>query len=173
MTLRKEQEKVAMLPFSRTAESVIQHSRNEARKHRNSYLSTDHLALGLVQAALKNGETIAEFFHVLGVDKLSLWNEAVKKVSNGSSAVENLTETPLYTKVLKWAAEEAQRSGDTETRPIHILIGFIRQEVSITNSSYPSLITRGKPQIDTLRMLTRNRYYLGRCKDEDKYFGKK
>jgi ATP-dependent Clp protease ATP-binding subunit ClpA len=179
MTTGQEREKAITFPFSKTAELVIGYSNSEARKRHNSFLSTNHLILGLVKAALGGNKTIVESFLTVNISKfslLSLWTEVARKTPEGNSTTEELAPLPLYSKVLKFAAEEAQISGDTEIRPIHILTGLIRQEVNLANPKSRSLTSQDKSgdyQIDSLRMLARNNYYQGRCKDEDKDLGKK
>lgn len=161
MVAGQEQEKsIAAYPLSATAIKSIAYSRKEAITLHNGYLHDEHLILGLLKTAEENEGITTHLFDILGIDRENrerLWIETARKMPKGNSASIELTPTPLYIKILKLAAEETKRSGENEIRPIHILIGLIRQGISYRTYKILPQNNSGINQVERLRDLARNK----------------
>jgi ATP-dependent Clp protease ATP-binding subunit ClpA len=126
MTLGIEQEKNTTYPFSETAKRVFEYAKINAQKHKNLYLSTDHLILGLVIAANIKEGIASDLFNDLNIDIGRLQKRAEKKMYEGNSTAIDPKLTPSCQKVFELAALEIKKSGDTKIRPVHILIGLLQ-----------------------------------------------
>jgi ATP-dependent Clp protease ATP-binding subunit ClpA len=172
MTTGAEKEKNIALPFSKTAEIIVANCQNEAKRRRNAFLTTDHLILSFVQVAEVAKGSTAKLFSKLSVDKTDLLAEALGKMFNGNSATGELKHTQSYNKVLELATKEAQKSGEAEIRPVHLLIGLFLHETC--RISYPSLTPQNilsATQIIKLRALVKDKDYKNGCKEQDKNLG--
>jgi ATP-dependent Clp protease ATP-binding subunit ClpA len=154
-----ERNKSTMPPLSGGAKSIMESCKMYAIANHNLYLSTDHLMYVFANSAEEKKGLIHDVFLKLGIDSTNLLAEALRKKIKGNSMVADPTPTYAYNKVLLFAAEEMDRSGETKIDLFHILTGLIRYETRVTNSGYPSLTPRGKSgetQVDSLRLLAKH-----------------
>ncbi len=112
--------------YSDRAQRVILLAQEEARRLNYSYVSTEHLLLGLLR---EEGGVAARALKNLGIDLEQVRSEIEKSLGRGTSPP---TGEPQYTPrgkkvIMELALEEARALGHSYVGTEHLLLGLIRE----------------------------------------------
>ncbi|HEX9860377.1 MAG TPA: ATP-dependent Clp protease ATP-binding subunit [Nitrospirota bacterium] len=116
--------------FTDRGRKVIIFAREEAERHQNDYLGTEHLLLGLLRD--EDGIPLA-VLRKLGLNIEQVRMEVERNLPNGMGnlAFGEIPFTPRAKKVLELAIEEARLLGHNYVGSEHLLLGIIREEEGI------------------------------------------
>jgi len=116
--------------FTDRGRKVIIFAREEAERHQNDYLGTEHLLLGLLRD--EDGIPIA-VLRKLGLNTEQVRMEVERNLPSGMGnlAFGEIPFTPRAKKVLELAIEEARLLGHNYVGSEHLLLGIIREEEGI------------------------------------------
>lgn len=111
--------------FGRDARRVVDLAQDEALGLEHDYLGTEHLLLGL----LAHGHGVAaRTLEALGVSAGTIRARTKGIIGQGRCRPAlPIPFTPRSKKVLQLAVNEAQRMGDDEVRPEHLLLGIVAE----------------------------------------------
>lgn len=142
--------------FTDRGRKVIILAREEAEKHQNDYLGTEHLLLGILKD--EEGLPVAILRKMgLSIDEVKL--EVERTLPSGSNILTfgEIPFTPRAKKVLELAVEEAKLLGHNYIGSEHLLLGLIREEEGIGGKILRSLGTNllGARQL-TINFVLRN-----------------
>ncbi len=116
--------------FTDRGRKVIIFAREEAERHQNDYLGTEHLLLGLLRD--EDGIPIAVLRKLgLNTEQVRLEVERNLPSGMGNLAFGEIPFTPRAKKVLELAIEEARLLGHNYVGSEHLLLGIIREEEGI------------------------------------------
>jgi ATP-dependent Clp protease ATP-binding subunit ClpC len=124
--------------FTDRGRKVIILAREEAEKHQNDYLGTEHLLLGLLRD--EEGLPVAILRKMgISIDELRL--EVERTLPSGSNILTfgEIPFTPRAKKVLELAVEEAKLLGHNYIGSEHLLLGLVREEEGIGGKILRSL----------------------------------
>lgn len=124
--------------FTDRGRKVIILAREEAEKHQNDYLGTEHILLGLLRD--EEGLPVAILRKMgLSIDEVRL--EVERTLPSGSNILTfgEIPFTPRAKKVLELAVEEAKLLGHNYIGSEHLLLGLIREEEGIGGKILRSL----------------------------------
>lgn len=124
--------------FTDRGRKVIILAREEAEKHQNDYLGTEHLLLGILKD--EEGLPVAILRKMgLSIDEVKL--EVERTLPSGSNILTfgEIPFTPRAKKVLELAVEEAKLLGHNYIGSEHLLLGLIREEEGIGGKILRSL----------------------------------
>jgi ATP-dependent Clp protease ATP-binding subunit ClpC len=124
--------------FTDRGRKVIILAREEAEKHQNDYLGTEHLLLGILKD--EEGLPVAILRKMgLSIDEVRL--EVERTLPSGSNILTfgEIPFTPRAKKVLELAVEEAKLLGHNYIGSEHLLLGLIREEEGIGGKILRSL----------------------------------
>jgi len=116
--------------FTERGRKVIIFAREEAERHQNDYLGTEHLLLGLLRE--DDGIPVA-VLRKLGLNTEQVRMEVERNLPGGMGnlAFGEIPFTPRAKKVLELAIEEARLLGHNYVGSEHLLLGIIREEEGI------------------------------------------
>jgi len=124
--------------FTDRGRKVIILAREEAEKHQNDYLGTEHILLGL----LRDDEGLpAAILRKMGLSVDEIRLEVERTLPSGSNILTfgDIPFTPRAKKVLELAVEEAKLLGHNYIGSEHLLLGLIREEEGIGGKILRSL----------------------------------
>ena len=113
--------------FTDRGRKIIILAREEAERHQNDYLGTEHLVL----ATLREGDGIAlAMLKKMGLSPEHIRLEIERNLPGGSSTMTfgEIPFTPRVKKVIEFAIEEARLLGHNYIGSEHLLLGLLREE---------------------------------------------
>jgi ATP-dependent Clp protease ATP-binding subunit ClpC len=113
--------------FTDRGRKIIILAREEAERHQNDYLGTEHLVL----AVLREGDGIAlAMLKKMGLSPEHVRLEIERNLPGGSSTMTfgEIPFTPRVKKVIEFAIEEARLLGHNYIGSEHLLLGLLREE---------------------------------------------
>jgi ATP-dependent Clp protease ATP-binding subunit ClpC len=149
--------------FTDKGRKIIILAREEAERHQNDYLGTEHLVLALLR------ETDGAALNILKKMGLSIEQirlEIERNLPGGSNTMTfgEIPFTPRVKKVIEQAMEEARLLGHTHIGSEHLLLGLLREEEGIGGKILRSL----GANLLTARQLTVNYFRKGTGKERDR-----
>lgn len=124
--------------FTDRGRKIIILAREEAERHQNDYLGTEHLALAILRE--RDGVAIAVIKKMgLSVEQIRL--EVERNLPSGSNTMTfgEIPFTPRVKKVIEFAVEEAKLLGHNYIGSEHLLLGLLREEEGIGGKIVRSL----------------------------------
>ncbi len=124
--------------FTDRGRKIIILAREEAERHQNDYLGTEHLALAILRE--RDGVAIAVVKKMgLSVEQIRL--EVERNLPSGSNTMTfgEIPFTPRVKKVIEYAVEEAKLLGHNYIGSEHLLLGLLREEEGIGGKIVRSL----------------------------------
>ncbi len=149
--------------FTDRGRKIIILAREEAEKHQNDYLGTEHLVL----AVLREGDGMAlAVLKKMGLSSEQIRLEIERNLPGGGSTMTfgEIPFTPRVKKVLEYAMEEAKLLGHNYIGSEHLLLGLLREEEGIGGKILRSLGSN----LLTARQLTINLLRKTSPRDKDK-----
>lgn len=116
--------------FTDKGRKIIILAREEAERHQNDYLGTEHLALAL----LRENEGVAlAILKKMGLSAEQVRLEIERNLPGGASTMTfgEIPFTPRVKKVIEFAVEEARLLGHNHIGSEHLLLGLLREEEGI------------------------------------------
>ncbi len=116
--------------FTDRGRKIIILAREEAERHQNDYLGTEHLVLAL----LREGEGIApSVLKRMGLSVEQIRLEVERNLPSGSNTMTfgEIPFTPRVKKVIEYSSEEAKLLGHDYIGSEHLLLGLLREEDGI------------------------------------------
>ncbi len=113
--------------FTDRGRKIIILAREEAERHQNDYLGTEHLVL----AILREGDGVAlAMLKKMGLSPEHVRLEIERNLPGGSSTMTfgEIPFTPRVKKVIEFAIEEARLLGHNYIGSEHLLLGLLREE---------------------------------------------
>jgi ATP-dependent Clp protease ATP-binding subunit ClpC len=116
--------------FTEKGRKVIILAREEAEKHQNDYLGTEHIVLALISDA--DGVPVAVLKR-MGLTPDQVRMEIERNLLNGTATLTfgELPLTPRVKRVIEYAVDEARLLGHTHIGSEHLLLGVLREEDGI------------------------------------------
>ena len=116
--------------FTEKGRKVIIMAREEAEKHQNDYLGTEHIVLALVRE--QDGIPVAVLKR-MGLTPDQIRMEIERNLLGGTSTLTfgELPLTPRVKKVIEYSVDEARLLGHTHIGSEHLLLGVLREEDGI------------------------------------------
>ncbi|MDA8149852.1 MAG: ATP-dependent Clp protease ATP-binding subunit [Nitrospiraceae bacterium] len=116
--------------FTEKGRKVIIMAREEAEKHQNDYLGTEHIVLALVGD--QDGVPVAVLKR-MGLTPDQIRMEIERNLLNGTATLTfgELPLTPRVKRVIEYAVDEARLLGHTHIGAEHLLLGVLREEDGI------------------------------------------
>ncbi len=116
--------------FTEKGRKVIIMAREEAEKHQNDYLGTEHIVLALVRE--QDGIPVSVLKR-MGLTPEQIRMEIERNLLGGTSTLTfgELPLTPRVKKVIEYAVDEARLLGHTHIGSEHLLLGVLREEDGI------------------------------------------
>jgi len=116
--------------FTEKGRKVIIMAREEAEKHQNDYLGTEHIVLALIADA--DGVPVAVLKR-MGLTPDQVRMEIERNLLNGTATLTfgELPLTPRVKRVIEYAVDEARLLGHTHIGSEHLLLGVLREEDGI------------------------------------------
>jgi ATP-dependent Clp protease ATP-binding subunit ClpC len=116
--------------FTEKGRKVIIMAREEAEKHQNDYLGTEHIVLALI--ADSDGVPVAVLKR-MGLTPDQVRMEIERNLLNGTATLTfgELPLTPRVKRVIEYAVDEARLLGHTHIGSEHLLLGVLREEDGI------------------------------------------
>lgn len=143
--------------FTDRGRKIIILAREEAERHQNDYLGTEHLVLAL----LREGDGIAlAVIKKMGLSVEQIRLEVERNLPSGSNTMTfgEIPFTPRVKKVIEYAVEEAKLLGHNYIGSEHLLLGLLREEEGIggkiVRSLGGNLLTARQLTINLLRKTT-------------------
>ncbi|MBI3805874.1 MAG: ATP-dependent Clp protease ATP-binding subunit [Nitrospirae bacterium] len=143
--------------FTDRGRKIIILAREEAERHQNDYLGTEHLVLAL----LREGDGIAlAVIKKMGLSVEQIRLEIERNLPSGSNTMTfgEIPFTPRVKKVIEYAVEEAKLLGHNYIGSEHLLLGLLREEEGIggkiVRSLGGNLLTARQLTINLLRKTT-------------------
>ncbi len=140
--------------FTDRGRKIIILAREEAERHQNDYLGTEHLVLAILRE--RDGVAIAVTKKMgLSVEQIRL--EIERNLPSGSNTMTfgEIPFTPRVKKVIEYAVEEAKLLGHNYIGSEHLLLGILREEEGIggkiVRSMGGNLLTARQLTINLLR----------------------
>jgi ATP-dependent Clp protease ATP-binding subunit ClpC len=112
--------------YTETARRVVFHARHEASKFGSEYIETEHLLLGILRT---DGFPASRLFKA--PEKVESIRERIEKQFPQREKISTSVDLPVSReckRVLKYAAEEAERLNDKRIAVGHLLLGLLRVE---------------------------------------------
>jgi ATP-dependent Clp protease ATP-binding subunit ClpA len=125
--------------FSERAKQILAFAQDEAIRLKHNYIGTEHLLLGLA----RDSDTIAgRVLESLGVE-ISKVRTAVEFIigagGGGPVSPDEITLSPRSKTVIDLAVDEADRLGQAQVAPEHLLLGLVREGQGIASGVIESL----------------------------------
>jgi ATP-dependent Clp protease ATP-binding subunit ClpC len=124
--------------FTDRGRKIIILAREEAERHQNDYLGTEHLLLAL----LREGDgTALIVLKKMGLSPEQIRMEVERNLPTGGNTMTfgEIPFTPRVKKVIEYAVEEAKLLGHSFIGSEHLLLGLIREEDGIAGKILRSL----------------------------------
>jgi len=124
--------------FTDRGRKIIILAREEAERHQNDYLGTEHIVLAILRE--RDGVAIAVVKKMgLSVEQIRL--EIERNLPSGSNTMTfgEIPFTPRVKKVIEYAVEEAKLLGHNYIGSEHLLLGVLREEDGIGGKTVRSL----------------------------------
>jgi len=124
--------------FTDRGRKIIILAREEAERHQNDYLGTEHIVLAL----LREGDGIAlAVVKKMGLSTEQIRLEVERNLPSGSNTMTfgEIPFTPRVKKVIEYAVEEAKLLGHNYIGSEHLLLGLLREEEGIGGKIVRSL----------------------------------
>jgi ATP-dependent Clp protease ATP-binding subunit ClpA len=110
--------------FTNAARKVVFYAQEEAQKHGEGYVSTEHLLLGLLREPCKGTELLG----AVGAAPDAVRAEVLKILPRSGSVVRTgMTLTPRAKRVIDLAYDEARNHGHNYIGTEHLLAGLVRE----------------------------------------------
>jgi ATP-dependent Clp protease ATP-binding subunit ClpC len=123
--------------FTNRARRALEASEQQARRVKHSYVSPEHLLLGVLE---NSGSGACKVLTTLGVDVAKVRSSVEFIVGHGEKGpVAILGLSPAGKRVIHLAHEEAMRLGQNYLGTEHLLLGIMRQRESIAAGVLESL----------------------------------
>lgn len=113
--------------FTERSRRVVFFAQDEARQRRESYVSTEHLLLGLVR---ENDSVAARILNGIGIrleDIRAQVEAQLEPVSEDAKPDDNMQLTPRAKRVIDLAYDEARQLNNNYIGTEHLLLGLIRE----------------------------------------------
>jgi ATP-dependent Clp protease ATP-binding subunit ClpA len=142
--------------FNERAKQILAFAQDEAIRLKHNYIGTEHLLLGLA----RDSDTIAgRVLESLGVE-ISKVRTAVEFIigagGGGPVSPDEITLSPRSKMVIDLAIDEADRLGQAQVGPEHLLLGLVREGQGIASGVIESLgVTMDKVRQQVLATLGR------------------
>lgn len=149
--------------FTDKGRKIIILAREEAERHQNDYLGTEHLVL----AVLREGDGVAlAVLKKMGLSPEQAKLEIERNLPSGSNTMTfgEIPFTPRVKKVIEYAVEEARLLGHSYIGSEHLLLGLLREEEGIGGKILRSL----GANLLTARQLTVNLLKKSAPREKDK-----
>ncbi|MBI5181644.1 MAG: ATP-dependent Clp protease ATP-binding subunit, partial [Nitrospirae bacterium] len=124
--------------FTDKGRKIIILAREEAERHQNDYLGTEHIVLGI----LREGDGIAlAVLKKMGLSAEQIRLEIERNLPSGSNTLTfgDIPFTPRVKRVIEYAVEEARLLGHNYIGSEHLLLGVLREEEGIGGKILRSL----------------------------------
>lgn len=124
--------------FTDKGRKIIILAREEAERHQNDYLGTEHLALAILRET--DGIALA-ILKKMGLSPEQVRLEIERNLPSGGSTMTfgEIPFTPRVKKVIEYAVEEARLLGHNHIGSEHLLLGLLREEEGIGGKILRSL----------------------------------
>ena len=141
--------------FSERARRVLSLANEEAQRFNHSYISTEHILLGLVR---ETDGVAAKVLTNLGVELTKVRSAVEFIIGRGERAATGEKGlTPRTKKVVELAVDEARRLNHHYIGTEHLLIGLLREGEGVAAGVLESLqVTLDKVRAETGRILSQN-----------------
>ena len=141
--------------FSERARRVLSLANEEAQRFNHSYISTEHILLGLVR---ETDGVAAKVLTNLGVELTKVRSAVEFIIGKGERAATGEKGlTPRTKKVVELAVDEARRLNHHYIGTEHLLIGLLREGEGVAAGVLESLqVTLDKVRAETGRILSQN-----------------
>ncbi len=143
--------------FTDRGRKIIILAREEAERHQNDYLGTEHMVLAL----LREGDGVAvAVIKKMGLSVEQIRMEVERNLPSGSNTLTfgEIPFTPRVKKVIEYAIEEAKLLGHHYIGSEHLLLGLLREEEGIGGKIIRSLggnlLTARQLTVNLLRKTT-------------------
>jgi methylenetetrahydrofolate dehydrogenase (NADP+)/methenyltetrahydrofolate cyclohydrolase len=115
--------------YTERARRALTAAHAEAVKHRQNYVGTEHLLLGLLR---ESDSTAARALIGLGFRLADIQKATAAGAARGDRAIAtDLGLSPRARRVIAYAQEEAERLGQERIGSEHLLLGLVREEAGI------------------------------------------
>src|SRR5256885_15930084 len=128
--------------FTDKGRKIIVLAREEAERHQNDYLGTEHLVL----AILRETDGVAlMILKKMGLSTEQIRLEIERNLPGGGTTMTfgEIPFSPRVKKVIEYAVEEARLLGHNHIGGEHLLLGLLREEEGIGGEDFPR--PRGAP----------------------------
>src|SRR2546422_4516402 len=128
--------------FTDKGRKIIVLAREEAERHQNDYLGTEHLVL----AILRETDGVAlMILKKMGLSTEQIRLEIERNLPGGGTTMTfgEIPFSPRVKKVIEYAVEEARLLGHNHIGGEHLLLGLLREEEGIGGEIFPG--PRGHP----------------------------
>ena len=124
--------------FTDKGRKIIILAREEAERHQNDYLGTEHLALAILRET--DGVALA-ILKKMGLSPEQIRLEIERNLPSGGSTMTfgEIPFTPRVKKVIEFAVEEARLLGHNHIGSEHLLLGLLREEEGIGGKIFRTL----------------------------------
>ncbi|MBI1919405.1 hypothetical protein HYS29_02425 [Candidatus Microgenomates bacterium] len=124
--------------FTQSAKGVLDRAKEEALRLNHNYIGTEHLLAGIARAGEDDLARIA--LNNLGIE-LNKVRSAIEFIVGRypNPMVGEINFTPRAGKVLELAVDEADRLKSPEVKPVHLLLGIVREGEGIAAGVLESL----------------------------------
>src|SRR3989475_7302442 len=122
--------------FTDKGRKIIVLAREEAERHQNDYLGTEHLVL----ASLRETDGVAlMILKKMGLSTEQIRLEIERNLPGGGTTMTfgEIPFSPRVKKVIEYAVEEARLLGHNHIGGEHLLLGLLREEEGIGGESFP------------------------------------
>src|SRR3989449_6300222 len=122
--------------FTDKGRKIIILAREEAERHQNDYLGTEHLVL----AILRESDGIAlMIIKKMGLSSEQIRLEIERNLPGGGTTMTfgEIPFSPRVKKVIEYGVEEARLLGHNHIGGEHLLLGLLREEEGIGGENFP------------------------------------
>ena len=143
--------------FTDKGRKIIILAREEAERHQNDYLGTEHLVLAVLR---ESDGTAMSILKKMGLSTEQIRLEIERNLPGGSNTMTfgEIPFTPRVKKVIEYAVEEARLLGHNHIGSEHLLLGLLREEEGIggkiLRSLGANLLTARQLTVNFLRKAT-------------------
>ena len=143
--------------FTDKGRKIIILAREEAERHQNDYLGTEHLVLAVLR---ESDGTAMSILKKMGLSTEQIRLEIERNLPGGGNTMTfgEIPFTPRVKKVIEYAVEEARLLGHNHIGSEHLLLGLLREEEGIggkiLRSLGANLLTARQLTVNFLRKAT-------------------
>src|SRR3990172_10341864 len=124
--------------FTDKGRKIIILAREEAERHQNDYLGTEHLVLAVLRESDGTAMSILKKMR-LSTEQIRLERERNLPGGSNTMTFGEIPFTPRVKKVIEYAVEEARLLGHNYIGSEHLLLGLLREEEGIGGKIVRSL----------------------------------